>query len=86
MRDISARKLAAAQFQELNANLEQQVATRTQLLDTARRDLQSILDITEQVASQALLAAALRDQDALLGAIHGVRFQEAASALAPMCN
>jgi PAS domain S-box-containing protein len=42
--DITDRKLAELAVQSLNENLEQQVAERTQQLEQARHDLQTILD------------------------------------------
>ena len=51
VRDISERKLAEARIRSLNASLEQQVRDRTRLLDTARRDLQNILDAVPSLVS-----------------------------------
>jgi len=44
IQDISKRKRAELALRELNANLEQQVATRTAELKLAHRDLKNILD------------------------------------------
>jgi PAS domain S-box-containing protein len=44
IRDIGERKRAERSLQQFNARLERQVATRTEELATAHRDLQTILD------------------------------------------
>jgi PAS domain S-box-containing protein len=44
IRDIRVRKSAERQLQDFSARLERQVSERTSQLDTARRDLQTILD------------------------------------------
>jgi PAS domain S-box-containing protein len=44
IQDITSRKLAELEVQQLNASLERQVEERTAELDRARHDLQNILD------------------------------------------
>ncbi|MBL8471713.1 MAG: PAS domain S-box protein [Rhodocyclaceae bacterium] len=52
LRDISAARRAERELAELNATLEQRVAERTSALDTARRDLRTILDaLPSQIGS-----------------------------------
>ena len=46
MRDIADARTAERHVRELNATLEKQVLDRTALLDSARRDLQALLDAT----------------------------------------
>lgn len=49
--DIEDRKRAEAQIRELNATLERRIEERTELLEAARRDLQSTLDALPSVVS-----------------------------------
>ena len=51
LRDISTSKRAEHQLKDLNATLEQQVRERTESLETAERDLRSILDAVPSVIS-----------------------------------
>lgn len=49
LRDVSEARRAQRELVDLNASLEQQVSERTALLDTARRDLQTLLDAAPSV-------------------------------------